>query len=559
MTLLHENAETSQNLVIGMPPPPESAESSQKPAIGSVSAMKEATVSVQPADVAGIELLSASQMARRLWFVFTLSGLCNVFNMLEVNIYLPYLYSRVQCCEHDGVLLDSKYDIVKQDSVADMQKAAISLGKTMNLTRDGAGLFYLPACSLPHFPAGHELWSMSSKCQNKAFVQDTAQQILSMSQPIQKGLGILVLPVASAMADVKGRVPVMAAFISCLMLACMCFAADACGFMSGNALVYMGGAMLFPSWDPKDAIVNGVVADVLGNDENNKSRAFSSSLTINNIGSVVCSAISYVCIRLHLTSYFLPWFAFSGLALSILTFLFFCVPETLPEHFKQPIQLSMFNPFQAHLHSLSLLGRDRVLVLLAVISFIFTGSFVGFIVTLFSYLCMIGFSMEEALLPGTVGNAATALFALILVPQLPRLGVWRANLLGHSCWIMAYMLWGPISIACGKAFPYIAGCVQSLAFLLTVPSLQTMVSQRVSASDQAKCQGAIGAVNVLGVFVGIAFYSSILFDATAQGFERSRPALVSGALSAVCLALTAVARKWDSIDHTVIPTWEDYE
>jgi len=456
------------------------------------------------------------------------------------------------------VLLDSKYDTVKQENVAHVQKAADLLGMTINLTRDESGVFQLPACSLPHFPPGHELWSMSPKCSNKAFVQDTAQQIMAISQTLQKTLGLMVIPVASAIADVRGRLPVMAVFISCLAIACMCFAADACGFLTfGNTLVYVGSATMFSAWDPKDAVINGIIADVLGKDEANKNRAFSLSFTINSIGSVVCCAISYFCIRLHLTSYFLPWLAFCGVALSVLTFLLVSVPETLPEHLKRPIKLSMLNPLQAHLQSLCLLGRDRVLVLMAVVSFIWIVAFVGFITTSFSYLCMIGFSMEEALLPGAVGNASTALFALMLVPQLPRLGVWHANLLGHSCWVMAYILWGPVSILGGKAFPYMACCVQSLAFLLTVPSMQTIVSQRVEESNQAKCQGAIGAVNVLGCLVGIAFYNKILFDATSQGLERSRPAMVSGVLAVMCLALMAVAMEMNRTSRNVIPTSGD--
>jgi len=523
--------------------------------------MKEETVALHPADDARSGgLLTASQMTQKLWFVLLLSGLINVFNMLEVNIFLPYLYSRVRCCEDGGALLDSRYDTVKQESVAHVQKAADLLGMTINLTRHESGLVRLAACSLPRFPADHELWSLSAKCNNKAFVQETAQQIMATSQPIQKTLGLMVMPVASAIADVRGRLPVMVFFISCLAIACICFAADASGFFTcGNLLAYVGSAMLFASWDPKDAVINGIIADVLGDDEANKNRAFSASFTINNIGCVACCAISYFCIRLHLTSYSLPWLTFCGFAFCVLTFLLVFVPETLPKHLKRPMEPSMFNPFQAHLQSLCLLGRDRVLVLLALVSFVWVVAFVGFITTSFSFLCMIGFSMEEALLPGAVGNASTALFALILLPYLPRLGAWRANFLGHACWIMTYLLWGPLSIVGGKAVPYMACCCQSLAFLLTGPSLATIVSQRVEESNQVKAQGAIGAVNVLGCLVGIWFYNAILFDATAQGLDRSRPALVSAGLAVVCLALMAVAREVNRTGHTAIPTTGDLQ
>mmetsp|Transcript_116493 Transcript_116493/g.324646 ORF Transcript_116493/g.324646 Transcript_116493/m.324646 type:complete len:561 (+) Transcript_116493:52-1734(+) len=505
---------------------------------------------LEPSDVTAQEeqsgkLEKVAQPARvgelaKTWPILLVGATMQLFNMLEANIFLPYLYTRVQCCISDEGKalphLDSHYAITAPEKVALVKGAADALGLRVRF-QDST----IPACAVPAFPSAHKLWSLSPSCTNRAFVEDEAQRTVALNTPLQKMAGLLVLPVGGALSDSWGRRPVLMLYASCCALACAVFTLDTRWHSTwGDLPVYAAGMLLCVSWEPKDAVLTGAIADLLGEGEADKSRTFALLAALSAVGTVAGFFIAYVCVRVHLESYTLPWLGFTLVSLCIMMLLYKAVPETLPKALRRPVTGEMLNPLHVHLRSLQHLARDRILVTMAAVVFLWYVHFIGFITTVFSYLCMIGFSMEEAVLPGAVGNIVQGVLAAFLMPLLPCIGIWNAFVIGNALFALAYLLWGPFTVLVGHVGPYVASIAQSFAFALWTPALQTIISQRAGSDNQGKCQGAISAVATVGAIVGTPLYSGVVFDGTAHGMDQARPALLSAALAMLAAVLATI-------------------
>ena len=127
---------------------------------------------------------------------------------------------------------------------------------------------------------------MSPFCVSKAFVQDTAQSVVALNAPLQKLVGLVTLPIGGAIADVRGRRPVLTLYATSCALACLLFALDSSGLglrtAWGNAGLYVAGALLSVSAEPTGSVVTGTIADLIGNEEKTKSRAFALVTALNS-------------------------------------------------------------------------------------------------------------------------------------------------------------------------------------------------------------------------------------------------------------------------------------
>merc|ERR1740121_2206073 len=103
----------------------------------------------------------------------------------------------------------------------------------------------------------------------------------------------------------------------------------------------------------------------------------------------------------------------------------------------------MLNPLGSHLRNLAPIFRDRILTGLTILNFLLMFHFVGFITQGFSYLMLMGFSMEEAVLPGVVGSIAQVAWSGVVVFALPKLGASTCYIGGHALFVVAYFFWGP--------------------------------------------------------------------------------------------------------------------
>ncbi|CAK0801718.1 unnamed protein product [Prorocentrum cordatum] len=456
--------------------------------------------------------------------------------MLEVNIFLPYLYTRVRCCGAGpgATPLGEQYDVRADLEVRAIREEAAAQGLAIE---GGASI---AACAVPAFPASSRQWSLSPFCGNRAFVEDRAQRVVGINGPLQKLAGLAVLPVGGAVADAVGRRPVLIAYAVVLMAACFLYALDAAVQSSyGDVGLYLAGALLCVSWDPKDNVVNGAVSDMVSG-EADRGRAFAFIVALNSVGMVVGFMASFFCLRMHLENYLLPWLFFACIGMGIFGFLALGMPETYPAHLRSPVTTSMLNPLSSHLRNFSLISRDRVLVGLTALHFLLMFHFVGFITQGFSYLLLMGFSMEEAVLPGVVGSMAQVAWSFVVMFALPRLGVRTCYISGHAMFAVAYLFWGPYTVMIGRSGPYIGNVAQGAAFALIIPSMQAIISQRVEKDNQSKSFSAVSAVSTVGCMLGMAFYSGVLFSGTATGMMRALPAIVSACLALACTVLAAV-------------------
>jgi len=483
------------------------------------------------------DIRKASGVLKRVWFLAVLAGMFHMFLMLEVHFYLPYLYTRVHCCG-DGHDLDSRYDITTPSQVARVLREAKALGLEVEPRKLASGGSLIRACSVPHFPSGSELWSLSPSCANRAFVQDSAQGIMAFMKPVQKVVAILILPIGGTASDAIGRAPVLAVYISCLMLASMLSAMD-CWAEAGlsDIPVYVAGMLFCATFQPKDSIISSGIADVMGKEEAGQSRAFASLTAMNTAMSLMSIIASYYFVRMHLMSYLVPWIGFALLAAAMIALLA-AMPETLPASLRQPLSLKMVDPIKTQVQGLQIIARDPVLVQLSVTVFLYWAYLLGFFTTRTSYLILVGFSVEETMLPELVGVGFGIFFSAWMFTLLPRIGVLWSITFGHGLWAISMALYGPLTVVCGRYWTYLANVFQVAGVLVINASVAPLVSQRVDSSNQGKCQSAVMAMGSLGGVVSVPIYNHVLFNATWQGFGRALPAFVSMLLALSCFGLS---------------------
>jgi len=367
-------------------------------------------------------------------------------------------------------------------------------------------------------------------------------------KPLQKLFGFLILPVGGALADSIGRTPVLALYASGLLLACLMSAADAhAGGAWGNYVVYAAGCLFGLSFQPKDSILACTVADIMGDDEVAKGRTFVALRVLDSVFSFGINIIVYMYLRRHNENHCNAWIAFAGVAFTIMLIILLFMKETLPQQMRRPLTADMLNPVVSQFKALKLVCRDSVLILQCVMAFIFYCYFLGYITTRTSYLTLVGFRMENAMLPEIFAQAVVFVSVFVVLPLLPKLGIWHMSTLGNLMFAAGYFFVGPFTILVSMVGPYISSPTLALAVMIIFPAFSTIVSQRVEQENQAKCQSAISAVGTLGAVIGIPFYNKVLFKATAHGLDKARCPITSFFLASICAALsvavTCLARK----------------
>ena len=58
-----------------------------------------------------VQLIPQRELLGRIWYLLAFTVGINVFNMLEANIMLPFLYTRVSCCQEGEEPLSTHYDV----------------------------------------------------------------------------------------------------------------------------------------------------------------------------------------------------------------------------------------------------------------------------------------------------------------------------------------------------------------------------------------------------------------------------------------------------------------
>lgn len=482
-----------------------------------------------------------------LWRVAPLalvSALMHTFMMLEIHVYVPYLYSRVRCCVPGIAQLDSHFDVTDSKIVDQMRSEAAKLDLDF-VENDGV----VPACAVPNFGRSSAMWSLSPNCPNKAFVQQSAQGIMATMKPLQKLFAFIVLPIGGALADSVGRVPVLVMYSGALVVGCLMLAWDSySGGLSSNLIVYVAGCFFGFAFQPKDTILSASVADVMNGNEANVGRTLVAMRAVDLVLSIFINTVVYMYLKGHHEKHHIAWLSFAAVAGSMALVLGCCVKESLPEKARSLPSPDMLFPMISHFKSFKIVAKDPVLIIQSVIVFLFYAYFLGYITTRTSYLTLIGWRMEDAMLPEILAPACALLFFLVLMPLLPRVGVWHMSTLGNALFGTGYALVGPFTIFVSFAGPYAASVVFAMAVMITFPAFQTIVSQRAEAENRARVQSAVFAIGTLGTVISVPLYNRVLYDSTATGLHKAICPITSMTLAFLCTLLsiivTYVARRY---------------
>jgi MFS family permease len=178
---------------------------------------------------------------------------------------------------------------------------------------------------------------MSPHCNCKAWVTDSAQGVAGVKTSLANIATLLALPLGGAAADGIGRQAVLVAYGCVCVVAMTFYLLDALGFLAqANVLLYAGGACAAMATAPLGAVFSAQIADQLGHDGPNKSRAFVLLSAVSTVGSAAATAVAYGVLRLDLTEYTSTWTTFAVLAALIVGLTKCAVPETLPPEVRDP-------------------------------------------------------------------------------------------------------------------------------------------------------------------------------------------------------------------------------
>lgn len=498
------------------------------------------------------------QLFQRIWVIGILGALFDVWNQMEANVFTPFIYTRVQCCGDHGPL-PSKYDITDARRMSEIRAHARLEGLPLpRIQTDAAGRERILGCDLPHFQPKNRMWSKSPGCVSGSYVQNQAQNFIGINTPLQKAACLVALPVGGKIADEVGRRPVLFVYAIMCFVSCAIYVADTKLFaIWGNIPAFVAGMLICPCWEPKDTVMTGSVVDLVGANVENRSRALSVQYVFYKCGCFCGYAFAFYCLGQHLTSYFRPFVVFTILAGIIAVYIMTSVPETLPAELKKPLELHMFSPLQVMREAFRLIARDWMLITLLVTGFLFYIHMVGFVTLVFSYLIGMGFTPQEAMLPGVFGIWAQMISAGLVAKFGPDIGTYNLQILSHVFFAIGYVLFGPLIDTCGHIGPYFAWSCFGVGWSLFFPSAQTIISQRVEEEHQAKCQACFAVVLNLGAIFGPPIWSYCIYDATATGIAKAKPAITSLVLSVICICLATYMRARSDVFLSVMELDEE--
>merc|ERR1711920_669141 len=111
--------------------------------------------------------------------------------------------------------------------------------------------------------------------------------------------------------------------------------------------------------------------------------------------------------------------------------------------------------------------------------FLFWLYFIGFHTTKMSYLIVLGFNVEQTMLPELVGNVIQLPLIGRFLRWIAVVGPWRMSTLAHGLLAVSYLLWGPCSLIYPRLGPYLGSVFQSIGTMMVFPACRTIISQRV--------------------------------------------------------------------------------
>lgn len=229
----------------------------------------------------------------------------------------------------------------------------------------------------------------------------------------------------------------------------------------------------------------------------------------------------------------LPFWVAAGMSALAFVYGWFILPESLPREKRMGFSWRRANPFGA----LVLLRSHPELSQLAVVNFLlyFAHHVFSAVFVLYAGHRYGWGALEVGLLLALVGALDMVVQGLLVGPVAKRLGDWRTMLFGLSG--------GAVGVACMGLAP--TGWLFALAMLpnalwgLAMPTLQSLMTKRVSETEQGQLQGANNSVGAIAGVMSPLFFGWVYALSVGEGARG--PILGTSFLIAAAILVAAVA------------------
>lgn len=229
----------------------------------------------------------------------------------------------------------------------------------------------------------------------------------------------------------------------------------------------------------------------------------------------------------------LPFWVAAGMSALAFIYGWSILPESLPREKRMGFSWRRANPFGA----LVLLRSHPELSQLAVVNFLlyFAHHVFSAVFVLYAGHRYGWGALEVGLLLALVGALDMVVQGLLVGPVAKRLGDWRTMLFGLSG--------GAVGVACMGLAP--TGWLFALAMLpnalwgLAMPTLQSLMTKRVSETEQGQLQGANNSVGAIAGVMSPLFFGWVYALSVGEGARG--PILGTSFLIAAAILVAAVA------------------
>ncbi len=365
---------------------------------------------------------------------------------------------------------------------------------------------------------------------------DTARaaKYVGLFGTVWAAIQFLASPVAGALSDRFGRRPVV-------LLSNLGLGLDYVVMALAPTLLWLFvGRVISGITSASIATAGAYIADV--SQPEDRAKRFGMLGAAFGIGFVLGPAVGGILGAYDLRA---PFWAAAALSLANFCYGFFILPESLKAENRAPFEWKKANPLGA----LQLLSRHHELWGLASISFLSQlahTSLAAIFVLYAGYRYGWG-ARDVGLMLAGVGVATMIVQGGLVRPIVKSIGERKALVLGLASGAAGLVWYGYASTGT-MAW---AGVVIAAFWGLYGAAAQSVMSQRVGASEQGKLQGAITSVNALANIIGPSFFAYVFSVAVDPRFGLNMPGLgflVAGGIVFVAMILgLLLTRKTQSV------------
>ena len=251
------------------------------------------------------------------WKLVVVSFLMSIWNVIDADLFKPFLFSRVHCCQPGMAPLDDSYNLT----------SAAQIDAYVGQGAFESGLRNVGACEVPAMARDNVYWSGSVHCANKAFVQQEAQSLNAIYSAIKTYTTLLVLPLGGHWADCWGRKRVLflTGFFSVVFT--MCYFADS---LSSNSPSH-GDFWLFiapvfhGAQGSSFAAGAAMVVDMIHPLKLGK--VLPLKAMADTLGPMVGNVVGISIVSVHLDDFAAFWLVFSVAGIGVVTFMWWGEPR----------------------------------------------------------------------------------------------------------------------------------------------------------------------------------------------------------------------------------------